>query len=289
MMRPAFAYDCFSRRAHSGDFDGARFTGKERDAESGNDYFGARYYASTMGRFLSPDWSAKEEPVPYAKLDNPQTLNLYQYMENNPLGGVDPDGHCDVCMQLLTEAATSVSIYLGNHPEVAAAVDQFTGSLGVKLSVGAGRTFLDSGGAKVGASVSLTSEARLNGTSSTSVQGTVAASVNGVGVQANGTAALEKNGSAVNPLKNLGGNAKVTGAAGDNPKAVATAGTDDRVAVGVAVNVGVGQASAQVTAGAREAQGVVGAVVNAAVQDTRRGIEATQKCTSSGCLGMTSH
>ena len=30
-------------------------TGKERDTESGNDYFGARYYASTMGRWLSPD------------------------------------------------------------------------------------------------------------------------------------------------------------------------------------------------------------------------------------------
>jgi hypothetical protein len=33
-------------------------TGKERDTESGNDYFGARYYASSMGRWLSPDWSA---------------------------------------------------------------------------------------------------------------------------------------------------------------------------------------------------------------------------------------
>ena len=53
-----------------------RCTGKERDTESGNDYFGARYYASSMGRFLSPDWSAKAEPVPYAKLDNPQSLNL---------------------------------------------------------------------------------------------------------------------------------------------------------------------------------------------------------------------
>jgi RHS repeat-associated protein len=69
------------------------FTGKERDTESGNDYFEARYYASSMGRFLSPDWSAKAEPVPYAKLDNPQSLNLYAYMMNNPLGGVDPDGH----------------------------------------------------------------------------------------------------------------------------------------------------------------------------------------------------
>jgi hypothetical protein len=46
-----------------------------------------------MGRFLSPDWSAKAEPVPYAKLDNPQSLNLYAYVLNNPLKSVDADGH----------------------------------------------------------------------------------------------------------------------------------------------------------------------------------------------------
>jgi RHS repeat-associated protein len=69
------------------------FTGKERDSESGNDYFGARYYASTMGRFLSPDWSAKIMPVPYAKLGDPQTLNLYSYVGNNPLSRTDPSGH----------------------------------------------------------------------------------------------------------------------------------------------------------------------------------------------------
>jgi RHS repeat-associated protein len=71
------------------------FTGKERDTESGNDYFGARYYSSSMGRFMSPDWSANAEPVPYAALDNPQSLNLYGYLHNNPLSGVDVDGHCD--------------------------------------------------------------------------------------------------------------------------------------------------------------------------------------------------
>jgi len=46
-----------------------------------------------MGRWMSPDWAAKAEPVPYAKLGDPQSLNLYGYMMNNPLGGVDPDGH----------------------------------------------------------------------------------------------------------------------------------------------------------------------------------------------------
>jgi RHS repeat-associated protein len=74
------------------------FTGKERDSESGNDYFGARYYASSMGRFLSPDWSAKVVPVPYAKLDNPQSLNLYAYVGNNPLIHVDADGHVLNCV-----------------------------------------------------------------------------------------------------------------------------------------------------------------------------------------------
>jgi RHS repeat-associated protein len=71
-------------------------TGKERDAESGNDYFGARYYASSMGRFMSPDSGADATmgvPVPFANLENPQTLNLYSYAGNNPLSNVDSDGH----------------------------------------------------------------------------------------------------------------------------------------------------------------------------------------------------
>lgn len=60
--------------------------GKERDAESGNDYFGARYYASSMGRFLSPDDQG-------GHLEDPQTLNLYSYVANNPLSRTDPAGH----------------------------------------------------------------------------------------------------------------------------------------------------------------------------------------------------
>jgi RHS repeat-associated protein len=74
-------------------FTGYKFTGKERDSETGLDYFGARYYASNMGRWLSPDWSGSPSPVPCAKLENPQSLNLYSYVLNNPLSLVDPDGH----------------------------------------------------------------------------------------------------------------------------------------------------------------------------------------------------
>src|SRR5581483_8444555 len=69
------------------------FTGKERDAESGLDDFDARYYSSGMGRFMSPDWSDVPAPVPYADLTNPQTLNLYAYVKNNPLRDTDPTGH----------------------------------------------------------------------------------------------------------------------------------------------------------------------------------------------------
>jgi len=69
------------------------FTGKERDTESGLDYFGARYYASSMGRWMSPDWAAGADPLPYADLSDPQTLNLYSYTQNNPLARRDPDGH----------------------------------------------------------------------------------------------------------------------------------------------------------------------------------------------------
>jgi len=64
------------------------FTGKERDAESGNDYFPARYYAASTGRWLSPDpgW------VKAANAADPQSWNLYAYVQNRPLVLADPDG-----------------------------------------------------------------------------------------------------------------------------------------------------------------------------------------------------
>jgi RHS repeat-associated protein len=70
-----------------------KFTGKERDAESGLDYFGARYYGNAFGRFLTPDWGAYPSPIPYSDLQDPQSFNRYSYVRNAPTSSVDPDGH----------------------------------------------------------------------------------------------------------------------------------------------------------------------------------------------------
>ncbi len=85
------------------DNDLTHFTGKERDVntsdvnnQSGLDYFRARFYSSTMGRFLNPDFSSasvQNEPLPFSDLPNPQSLNLYSYALNNPTSLIDSDGH----------------------------------------------------------------------------------------------------------------------------------------------------------------------------------------------------
>ena len=64
-----------------------KFTGQIRDSETGNDYFHARYYMSSYGRFMSPD-PANAGADPY----NPQSWNAYAYVLGNPLNGTDPTG-----------------------------------------------------------------------------------------------------------------------------------------------------------------------------------------------------
>jgi RHS repeat-associated protein len=65
-----------------------KFTGKERDPESGLDNFAARHYASSLGRFMQTDpiWVKGDRMV------DPQRLNLYAYVRNNPLRLTDPTG-----------------------------------------------------------------------------------------------------------------------------------------------------------------------------------------------------
>ncbi len=78
-----------------------KFTSKERDTETNLDYFGARYYASSMGRFMTPDPS----PAGIAPAD-PQSWNLYSYVRNRPTRSVDVGGYwaTDVHAQIVTFA-----------------------------------------------------------------------------------------------------------------------------------------------------------------------------------------
>jgi RHS repeat-associated protein len=88
-----------------------KFTGKERDPETGCDYFGARYYCNPIGRFITADWAAKPTAVPYANFGNPQSLNLYSYVKNNPTTFGDPDGHCaPVCVIAVPIVVTAVVV-----------------------------------------------------------------------------------------------------------------------------------------------------------------------------------
>jgi RHS repeat-associated protein len=68
-----------------------QFTGQERDANTGFDYFSARYYASANGRFTTPDDPAYIDPF------DPQSTNRYAYTYNNPLRYNDPAGHAPDC------------------------------------------------------------------------------------------------------------------------------------------------------------------------------------------------
>jgi RHS repeat-associated protein len=114
---PFLGYDAFATCLKAPSFEASagkfrQFTGKERDSESGLDYFGARYYGSALGRFTSPDEfkggfdgldgqaAFAAGPIPYADIGDPQTLNKYVYVRNNPLRYVDPNGHCfwDACI-----------------------------------------------------------------------------------------------------------------------------------------------------------------------------------------------
>jgi RHS repeat-associated protein len=104
-----------------GDPSPMHFTGKEGDAESNLDNFGARYYSNAFGRWMSPDWSEKPEAVPYSNLIDPQSLNLFDYVRNNPVSKADADGHApsDLVYDGVTQTITlysSAGEKLGSWP-----------------------------------------------------------------------------------------------------------------------------------------------------------------------------
>jgi RHS repeat-associated protein len=88
-----------------------KFTGAELDSESGLYHMGARYYSPGLGRFVQPD----PLYITYARLNDPQQLNLYAYSRNNPTTFSDPTG---LDVKLNCE---------GGQKDCNSALDQFNG------------------------------------------------------------------------------------------------------------------------------------------------------------------
>jgi RHS repeat-associated protein len=89
-----------------------KFTSKERDVETGLDYFGARYYSLIQGRFTSPD------PLhASATVTDPQSFNRYSYVRNMPLISIDPNGLDDCVIGKTCSFTTLDWATSGNHPE----------------------------------------------------------------------------------------------------------------------------------------------------------------------------
>jgi RHS repeat-associated protein len=104
----------------NGDDTRKKFATYQRDAETNLDYAQSRYYSPMQGRFTSPDEfkggpdelfdfeeDASDNPTFYADLENPQSLNKYQYTYNNPYKYNDPTGHCTLC--IIAEIALTVA------------------------------------------------------------------------------------------------------------------------------------------------------------------------------------
>ena len=96
------------------------FTGQKDVPGTGLMYYGARYYEPALGRFVSAD-TVVPEP------GNPQDLNRYAYVRNNPLGYVDPSGHWLECGSYLSECKSDTyyagASVLNGDPEVQAYLD----------------------------------------------------------------------------------------------------------------------------------------------------------------------
>jgi RHS repeat-associated protein len=78
------------------------FTGHEREPETGLDYMLARYYSSSLGRFMAVDPALKISK----NLENPQRWNRYAYTLNNPLTAIDPDGREEIKVTYTTTVNT---------------------------------------------------------------------------------------------------------------------------------------------------------------------------------------
>lgn len=120
-----------------------KFTGKERETESGLDNFGARFDASNLGRFTSVD----PVEITLGRLQDPQQLNLYSYARNNPLRFVDPNGEALQLSGDVKEAQAQLCELIGGDCQ-RISFDQKTNTItvdlnGIDLSLNEGASLLN--------------------------------------------------------------------------------------------------------------------------------------------------
>ena len=112
-----------------------RFTGKELDDETGLHYFGARYYDSQTGRFVSVDPLYVEDVNDLISV--PQGLNFYTYTSNNPVRHVDPSGlmKVDVVSWLKTITNSILGFFVPDNQRATATSDAGSSAVSNDLSV----------------------------------------------------------------------------------------------------------------------------------------------------------
>jgi RHS repeat-associated protein len=136
----------FGERFATSGADGANpydFAGHRTDPESGLVYMHARYYDPVIGRFISPD-----RVVP--DILNPQSLNPYSYVYNNPISNVDPTGHMPVGAIGLALYAAAQSLFTGTLLSYAASATLSPYSLTLGTVVGILLGFVGGYGMAVG-------------------------------------------------------------------------------------------------------------------------------------------
>jgi RHS repeat-associated protein len=99
-------YDPWGEVKAGGTQDKFQYTSQEKDSETGLNYYNFRYYNSHIRRFTQPDDIL---PNPY----DPQQLNRYSYVRNNPLTHTDPSGHCPACIIFLAGGLTLSGLEVG--------------------------------------------------------------------------------------------------------------------------------------------------------------------------------
>jgi RHS repeat-associated protein len=157
----------------------AILTGKERDSESGLDYFGARYYWSSAGRWTSPDDVFNDmDPA------DPATWNRYAYVRNNPLRYVDPNGEdaWDILGGAINAIGSNINFGRGRveSDNEDFQVGQMIGDA-ISTVAGAAEMYVGGQGAASGVALSLTGEGAIAG---------VPLAVASTGLAAHGTSML---------------------------------------------------------------------------------------------------